>query len=569
MDAANPFCEVTESTFDEFITNCASTCGEPRIDRARIIVGRGIAGVPSAVQDAITEQGFSNGSETVSCFRVVLTKFSDPDLFTVVQEDCTKDFADDDALIAHLNQKPDTSFYAKTDKEIMDEVPNLTSGLYCVGLESCDFITGILDQRDIMKTSNLHPSTNPNVAVMPGINTSMFYVGGINSCSTVHREDGNAASVAVILDTLDQELRQHPCKLWVGIPDGQKLEQAISCTVRATPSSDDSSSSKVQRGRKKKKSRAKRVRRRRCSRLLHHKTAYVNAKFLDQQGIRYFTFRQYVNDVVYVRPGVHHEVIQLTPNCLEAQNYGDAEWQIVTGHESLCGCDQQDVIAIPRNPLVNVRLLQVPNRNHLCEECGLESANKSDHHRHLREVHKKKIVRVQIRMPKKCPTCGILVKRLSDHLSRPSKKHTDAEARLKAEGVDLNRAPVPVLVCQYCDAIFIDNQGLNGHEIVCAASRDSGPVPVTIPLLGLVMKNHYRVRRFCKKTFHSGELHVHIRVCPQERFKCARGKTFVAKFKLKQHIICDHRDFICDHCKEIFDSKSKLQAHIVKYHVEK
>ncbi|KAJ8674815.1 hypothetical protein QAD02_010601 [Eretmocerus hayati] len=422
--AADPFCEVGTLTFDEFITKCASTCGDPKIDRARIILGKGIAGVPPAVQDSISQQGFSNNPTRVPCLRVVLTAdFSDPDLFTVFQQDCAKEFADNDALIAHLDQAPDTSFYAKTDKEIMNEVPNLTSGLYCVGLESCDFIAGVLDQRDIMKTSNLHPSANPNVAVMPGINTSMFYVGGINSCSTVHREDGNAASVAIVLDTLDQKLRQYPCKLWVGIPDGQKLEQAISRTVRAAPSSDESSSSKVSRGRRKKGSHTKKLRRRRCSRLIHHKTAYVNARFLDRHGIRYFTFRQYVNDVVYVRPGVHHEVIQLTPNCLEAQNFGDAEWQIVTGHESLCGCDEQDVIAIPKNPLNNVRLVQTPNRNHLCEECGFESTNKSDHLRHLQEIHNKKIVRVQIRTPKKCPICGILVKRLDTHLSRPSKKH--------------------------------------------------------------------------------------------------------------------------------------------------
>ncbi|KAJ8664707.1 hypothetical protein QAD02_006369 [Eretmocerus hayati] len=424
MSAADPFCEVGNLTFDVFITKCASTCGDSKIDRARIILGEGIAGVPAVVQDAISNNGFCDKSKRIPCFRVVLTpKYSDPDLFAVFQQDCTKDFESNSDLLAHLSKPQDSSFYAKTDKEIMNEVPRLAPGLYCVGLESCDFITGILDEKDIMKTSNLHPSTNPNVTVMPGINTSMFYAGAVNSCSTVHREDGNAASVAVMLDTLDKEMRHCPCKLWVGIPDGQKLEQAIARTVRATPSSDDSSPSKVERGRKKRKSRTKRVRKRRCSRLLHHKTAYVNAKFLDRHGIKYFTFRQYVNDVVYVRPGVHHEVIQLTPNCLEAQNFGDAEWQVVTGHESLCGCDQQDVIAIPKNPLNNVRLVQTPERNHLCEECGFESANKPDHHRHLQEVHKRKVVRVQIRAPKKCPICGVLVKRLGTHLSKPSRKH--------------------------------------------------------------------------------------------------------------------------------------------------
>ncbi|KAJ8667887.1 hypothetical protein QAD02_009550 [Eretmocerus hayati] len=536
MSAADPFCEVGNLTFDEFITKCASTCGDSKIDRARIILGKGIAGVPAVVQDAISNNGFCDKSKRIPCFRVVLTpKYSDPDLFAVFQQDCTKNFESNSDLLAHLSKPQDSSFYAKTDKEIMNKVPRLAPGLYCVGLESCDFITGILDEKDIMKTSNLHSSTNPNVTVMPGINTSMFYAGAVNSCSTVHREDGNAASVAVMLDTLDKEMRHRPCKLRVGIPGGQKLEQAIARTVCATPSSDDSSPSKVERGRKKRKSRTKR----------------------------------YVNDVVYVRPGVHHEVIQLTPNCLEAQNFGDAEWQVVTGHESLCGCDQQDVIAIPINPLNSVRLVQTPNRNHLCEECGFESANKPDHHRHLQKVHKKKVVRVQIRAPKKCLICGVLVKRLGTHLSKPSRKHKDAEAKLKADGIDLDRAPVPVLVCQYCDAIFTDKQGLICHEIVCAASRDSGSVPVTVQLPGLVMNNHYRVCRFCKKTFHSGELHIHIRVCPQKRFQCACGRTFVAKFKLKQHIICDHRDFICDHCKEIFDPKSKLQAHIVEYHVER
>ncbi|KAJ8679215.1 hypothetical protein QAD02_015002 [Eretmocerus hayati] len=140
-----------------------------------------------------------------------------------------------------------------------------------------------------------------------------------------------------------------PCKLWLCVSDGQALESAIQKSVQSDSSFSDVPVVSGNRKRSRKsKVLARRMNKRRCSRLLDHRSCYVNTDFLDRHKIRYFTFRQYKNDVVYLRPGVYHQVIQLSPNCLEASNFGDAEWQLITGQESVCGRDDQKVVSIEK-----------------------------------------------------------------------------------------------------------------------------------------------------------------------------------------------------------------------------
>ncbi|KAJ8687652.1 hypothetical protein QAD02_023446 [Eretmocerus hayati] len=486
MGAVDPLCKLSDLTLSDVLNKCRQSCGDPKIDGARVILAQGAAGVPGTISGDILQQGFLENPRKLPCFRIVLTpEFPDPGLFSITKEDCSSEFADNQELYNHLAVPQDSSFYSKSDKEIIDGVPLQPPGLYCVSLETHDFITGVLEKNPVMSTSNVHPRSNPCVGVMPGINTSMYYVGGINSCSEMHREDAKLAAVAASLDNIlpiskevlavsspcttesvagevpivnpscdavlstrnnaavssaanmsaAQEVINEalvcdttvvpdvlPCKLWLCVPDGQALEGAIQRSVQSDSSpSDVPVVTKNKKRSKKSKVLTRRMKKRCCSRLLDHKSCYVNTDFLDRHKIKYFTFRQYKNDVVYLRPGVYHQVIQLSPNCLEASNFGDAEWQLITGQESVCGCDDQKVASIPKNSNVRVRLIQTPIHKYFCEDCDFGASTKLAFNRHQKEVHG--IISKRIRPPKKCPICGTIVARLSMHLSKPTKKH--------------------------------------------------------------------------------------------------------------------------------------------------
>ncbi|KAJ8665804.1 hypothetical protein QAD02_007466 [Eretmocerus hayati] len=301
MNAVDPLCVLPDLTLSDVLTKFRQSCGDPKIDGARVVLARGAAGVSDNISNDILRQGFLENPRKLPCFRIVLTpEFSDPGLYSITKEDCSSEFADNKELYRRLAVPHDPSFYSKSDKEIINSIPLQPPGLYCVSLESHDFITGVSESNPVMLTSNVHPCSNPCVDVMPGINTSMYYVGGINSCSEMHREDAKLAAVAASLDNIlpieevlavsslgNMELIMDkspiensscdivlvtedspsvplavnvstpqdilsdssapdnvnsdapPCKLWLCVPDGQALEGAVHKSVQSDSSFSD------------------------------------------------------------------------------------------------------------------------------------------------------------------------------------------------------------------------------------------------------------------------------------------------------------------------------------------
>ncbi|KAJ8666609.1 hypothetical protein QAD02_008271 [Eretmocerus hayati] len=203
MDTVDPLCELPGLTLSDLLNMCRQSCGDPKIDGARVILAQGAAGVPDNISSDILRQGLLGNPRKPPCFRIVLTpEFSDPGLFSVTKEDCSSKFADNKELYNHLAVSQDSSFYSESDKELIDGVPLQPPGLYCVSLETHDFITGVLGKNPVISNSNVHLRSNPYVGVMLGINTSMYYVDGINYCSEMHREDAELAAVAASLDNI-------------------------------------------------------------------------------------------------------------------------------------------------------------------------------------------------------------------------------------------------------------------------------------------------------------------------------------------------------------------------------
>ncbi|KAJ8686635.1 hypothetical protein QAD02_022429 [Eretmocerus hayati] len=291
-------CELADLSLEDFLTKCAQSSGIPEIDGARIIICRNTKPVLPGFKTRLIQEGFIRNSNKLPCSRITLSPdFPDSGLYTIHKEDCSNEFQNNQELLARLAEQPDPSSHMKTDKEIIDGVPTRPPGVYVTGLESRHFVAGVLETNATMRTSNVHPSTNPDVKVMPGINTSMFYIGGHNSCSELHREDGLLAAVAALLgrldplsegvpssgpegtsagelpdlhsaslseSTLDESSVQImdavapvptkvPCKVWmVPLKVNRKLEEAIRGVVRSMPSSDESSSEQSRTRRAKK-----------------------------------------------------------------------------------------------------------------------------------------------------------------------------------------------------------------------------------------------------------------------------------------------------------------------------
>ncbi|KAJ8685867.1 hypothetical protein QAD02_021660 [Eretmocerus hayati] len=368
--AVEPLCKLTDLSLDDFLTKCAQSRGIPEIDGARIITCRNTKPMLPGFKTRLIQKKFIRNSSKLPCSRITLSPdLPDPGLYTIHKEDCSHEFQNNQELLARLAEQPDPSLHMKTDKEIIDGVPTRPPDVYVTGLESRHFVASVLETNATMRTSNVHSSTNPYVEEMPGINTSMSYIGGHNLCSELHREDGLLAAVAALLARLDPlpegvpfsgpegtsadelpdlhsaslsestpdessvQIRDAvapvptkvPCKVWMVPLDPHKLEDAIRVVVRSMPSSDESSSEKAKTKRAKKGRSAKTIKKRRCSRALDHKDIYANTDFMDRHGIPHVTFRQYKDEVVYLRPVMPHEVIQIVPNCLEASNFGDAD----------------------------------------------------------------------------------------------------------------------------------------------------------------------------------------------------------------------------------------------------
>ncbi|KAJ8674225.1 hypothetical protein QAD02_005487 [Eretmocerus hayati] len=196
-DDVEPLCKLSELTLDELINECKDTCGVPKVGKARIIVCENSKGGLKLSTADVARKGFIDNPTTLKCYRINFTPYgSEPGLYRISKVDCTADFA---------NNKH-------------------------------------FEKSAAMRSSHVHPATNPTVDVMPGINTSMHYMGGVNSAGEMHREDGKLAAVAETHCSLVPDSDAPPFKQWLMVPDSQKLEEAIRKAADAAPSSSEDSS---------------------------------------------------------------------------------------------------------------------------------------------------------------------------------------------------------------------------------------------------------------------------------------------------------------------------------------
>ena len=143
-----------------------------------------------------------------------------------------------------------------------------------------------------------------------------------------------------------------------------------------------------------------------CVLPLHHKNLVLTPRFLDENGIRYESLVQGAGDLVYIRYGILHQVINVGLNVAEAINVGSDAWNFGNDLKMLCPCELCQLDHAETNMDVDMTVkVGIPRvRSYPCEACTkifgtrrlLVKHQKEDHDaKHACEIFDKQFQHVQ------------------------------------------------------------------------------------------------------------------------------------------------------------------------------
>lgn len=112
---------------------------------------------------------------------------------------------------------------------------------------------------------------------------------------------------------------------------------------------------------------------------------------MDKHEIEYEVIAQRPGDIVYVKPGTFHQVLNVNPNLAEAINFGDAAWNLANPIcARTCQCEFSKISVIPSNrriiTLTTIKRFVVYD----CpsEGCRFDTTSKTRLERHVRKEHR-------------------------------------------------------------------------------------------------------------------------------------------------------------------------------------
>lgn len=206
-----------------------------------------------------------------------------------------------------------------------------------------------------MGESNIQPGAC--FKELPGINTSMFYLGSSLSFSEMHIEDAKLESLNVVYFNLDVP-NNLPSKAWIVIHPKEYAK--FSMLVAMDFENKQKNSSKE------------------CPYILFHKNIYVTVDYLKRNKVEFEIVLQYPGDAVYVKSGAYHQVINLNTYLAEAINYGSTSWNSFTADQShFCICSRNKMDIIYSNPEEYCVVRKAKVNNYVCEidECAFSNTN--------------------------------------------------------------------------------------------------------------------------------------------------------------------------------------------------
>lgn len=265
------------------------------------------------------------------------------------------------------------------------------TGLTIKEIKSC------LEGPTLQFKSNIHPDINPDVGPMEGLNSSMYYVACRGSYSEVHVEDANLESFNIVHFVFDAETPNAIAKIWIIIPEKEEFYKTV---VKAKIAINEGRPNNGEHPT--------------CCQFLDRKNCFVTLEFLKENNVMYYIIEQRPGDIVYLKPGVFHQVINLTANCAEAINFASNQWNHGNNMSSVCKCpDCSQLVHIrPNQAIVHVvksRVIKVYECPIL--DCPAKFARKDSWGEHLKEKH-------GIKRPHKCGKCGkdyLSYQNLSNH----------------------------------------------------------------------------------------------------------------------------------------------------------
>ena len=198
-------------------------------------------------------------------------------------------------------------------------------------------------------SGHLDPRANSRIKDMPGINTSMFYIGCAGSFTELHVEDSIADSTNVI--------HVYKGKIWMFIvrQDYFRINQIVAQKLKDFSDVDNDAGLATDS----------------CVLPLHHKNLVLTPRFLDEHQIRYEFLMQRAGDLVYVRCGVLNQVINVCLNVAEAIDMGSDAWNLGNELKMLFPCEMCKI----ENAETNIDLIMsvkvgMPNaRSNRCDIC--------------------------------------------------------------------------------------------------------------------------------------------------------------------------------------------------------
>ena len=204
---------------------------------------------------------------------------------------------------------------------------------------------------------------------MPGINTSMFYVGSAGSFTELHVEDSIADSANII----------HAGKVKIWMIVAREYYVRLNCIIAQIMKN-------VQPDRKGKGEENREI----CELPLHHKNLVLTPRFLDEHEIRYEFIVQNAGDLVNVRYGILHQVLNVGLNVAEAINVGSDGWNFANELKILCRCESCTLVHAATNTDVDmaVNFGKPKARTHQCDTCTRMFGTKQLLAKHRKEVHK-------------------------------------------------------------------------------------------------------------------------------------------------------------------------------------
>lgn len=391
--------EISAKSLAHFITKVRNQqFSKPSSFQVSAFIGRKLLDFPNSVYESIVRDSFfSSSAQKTDIFSLQIVE----DL----SADKTQDVFVDGVFSTVKPYAPKVSMYkipskveasntkinkriVKHERDIKPNVFNMLMGmgkgvnlnavmdLYDELPKLCEWITPIYFENIVLPENCFYPHLQEAVVEktlekdksnidmglgreeMPGINTSMFYVGSNLSFSQMHVEDGKLESLNLVYFNLYVN-SSYPSKAWIVVSDRDFVK--FTCTVHQQ----FEDAVKIANAQQE------------CSSILNHKSVYVATNFLRESCIEFDVILQYPGDVVYIKSGAYHQVININANVAEAINYGSSEWNAFTANHALfCLCAQNKLRNIDPNPEMVCVVKSRKVKIYICqmEDCGFYSS---------------------------------------------------------------------------------------------------------------------------------------------------------------------------------------------------